>query len=85
MYVSCIIFFYTEILLTSILNRINGFFPKTLDIISTIITPFCFLVLFFLSPKRFFKIRYLLINILPFFFCLLYIGEIIEYGLGYVY
>jgi len=84
-YIFCIVLFYAEILLTSILNRIDGFLPQIVDIVSTIIIPFYFLVLLILNPKRFLKIRYFLINILPFFFCLLYIGEIIEHGLGYIF
>ncbi|MFA7676326.1 MAG: hypothetical protein WCY28_02895 [Candidatus Shapirobacteria bacterium] len=46
---------------------------------------FLFLILIFLNPKKFFKIKYFLINIIPFIFIVAVISAIFEHGIGYIY
>lgn len=46
---------------------------------------FLFLILLILNPKRFLKIRYFLINIVPFIFIVAAMSEIFEHGIGYIY
>jgi len=49
------------------------------------ISVFLFLILLILNPKRFLKIRYFLINIIPFIFIIAAISEVFEHGIGYIY
>lgn len=46
---------------------------------------FLFLILLILNPKRFFKIQYFLINIIPFIFIIAMTSEVLEHGIKYIY
>lgn len=70
--------------LASALHTNNGFFPRTLTLISALIFPSCFLILLILNPKKFFKIKYFLINIFPLVLTLAVVGEIQEHGWIYL-
>jgi len=73
-----------NITLALILHTNGGFFPRTLTLTSALMFPLYFLILIILDSKRFFKIKYLLINIFPLILTLAAIGEIREHGLIYI-
>jgi hypothetical protein len=83
MYVLSTFFFYEEIFMPfSFLHKIDYVkYGYILVVFVCFIPVFLFLILLALDFKKFFKLKYLLINIIPILFSILLIGDISKYGL----